>query len=201
MSGHPSGRNRLLAGRWAGRLHDPLLLPAVLVVAVAAAGFVGYRDWQGHRPAEAAGRSAHLCRLPTGADTPLGRLLPDGDQDSEERTASLLGPDPRTCVVRIDGRTVLTLTSVGRQGELALSSEAAKRPDARPFEGGGLSVSWPGGAAVAASCLTGKYAGSDYVELEVVAGEAVRGSGDAVRSDLELVARIALADTRKEQCS
>ncbi|MGW3227535.1 hypothetical protein [Kitasatospora sp. NPDC001095] len=193
-----------LPGRWAGRLHDPLLLPAVLVVAVAAAGFVGYRDWQGHRPAESAGRSAQLCHLPTGPDTPLGRLLPDGDQDSEERTKSVVGDDPRTCVIRIDGRTVLTLTSVGRRGELALGTEAAKRPDARTFEVAGLGASWPGGAAAAAGCLTGKHDRYDYFELEIVAGEAVRnpgGSADGVRADLEQLARAALVETRKEQCS
>lgn len=201
MSGPPARRARLLADRWSGRLHDPLLLPAVLVVAVAAAGFVGYRDWQSHRASEAPGRSADLCRLPTGPDTPLGRLLPDGDQDSQERTKSVVGDDPRTCVVRIDGRTVLTLTSVGRRGELALASEAAKRPDARTFDVAGLGASWPGGAAVAAGCLTGKYERSDYFELEITAGEAARTPGGGLQADLEDLARAALTETRKEQCS
>ncbi|MET8543687.1 hypothetical protein ABZW03_23990 [Kitasatospora sp. NPDC004799] len=203
MSGLPARWARSLAGRWAGRLHDPLLLPGVLVVAVAAAGFVGYRDWQGHRPAEAAGRSARLCHLPTGPDTPLGRLLPDGDQDSEDRTEAVLGDGPRTCVIRIDGRTVLTLTSVGHRGQLALASEAAERPDARTFDAGGLGASWPGGAAAAAGCLTGKDPRYDYVELEIVAGEAARASGGpgGVQADLEQLARAALVETRKEQCS
>ncbi|WP_316522014.1 hypothetical protein [Kitasatospora brasiliensis] len=200
MSGLATRWGRFLANRWAGRLQDPLVLPGVLVVAVAAAGFVGYRDWQDHRPVEGPGRSAYLCRLPTGPDTPLGRLLPDGDQDSEERTDSVLGHDPRSCVIRIDGRTVLTLTSVGRQGGLAMPSEVAKHPDARPFDTG-LGASWPGGAAVAANCLTGKNKTNDYFELEIVAGEAVRTPGDGLQAGLEQLARAALDEPRKEQCS
>ncbi|MFI2608084.1 hypothetical protein [Kitasatospora sp. NPDC018619] len=192
------------ANRWAGRLHDPLVLPAVLVAAVAAAGLVGYRDWQGHRPTDPPGRAARLCHLPTGADTPLGRLLPDGDQDTEEQTKAYAGRDPRTCVIRVDGRTALTFTSVRSQGALALTAAGAGRPDARPFEVAGLGASWPGGAAVAASCLTAAAGPDDHLQLEVTAGEAVRtpaGSGDGVRGDLEELARAALAQTRKDLCS
>ncbi|WP_049652884.1 hypothetical protein [Kitasatospora sp. MY 5-36] len=194
---------RLLAGRWAGRLHDPLLLPAVLVVAVAAmavaaAGFVGYRDWQGHRPSEPPGRSAHLCRLPTGADTPLGRLLPPGDQDSEERTSSgVRDTDQQSCVVRIDGRAVLTLTAVRREGELALAAAEATRPDARPLDVPGLSAAWPGGATAAQYCVTGP---SGYVEVRVTAGEAARADGADGRQAIEEVTRAALAAKTKELC-
>ncbi|MFE7638656.1 hypothetical protein ACFU7Z_31890 [Kitasatospora sp. NPDC057518] len=189
---------RLLADRWAGRLHDPLLLPAVLVVAVAAAGFVGYRDLQGHRPSEPPGRSAHLCRLPTGADTPLGRLLPPGDQDSEERTSSgVRDTDQQGCAVRIDGRAVLTLTAVRREGELALAAAEATRPDARPLDLPGLSAAWPGGAAAAQYCVTGP---SGYVEVRVTAGEAARADGADGRQAIEEVTRAALAAKTKELC-
>ncbi|MBD0674089.1 hypothetical protein [Streptomyces sp. CBMA156] len=202
MSGLAARWARLLAGwwagRWAGRLHDPLLLPAALVVAVAAAGYVGYRDWQGHRPVEAAGRSAQLCRQPTGADTPLGRLLPAGRQDSEERIRSgVRATDQQTCTVRIDGRTVLTVTSVLRTGDIALTSADAKRPDARPFDVPGLSAAWPGGAAAAQYCLTGP---SGYVEVQVTAGEAARTDGADGLDALEQVDRAALAALTKEFC-
>ncbi|MGW3039806.1 hypothetical protein ACWC9T_07065 [Kitasatospora sp. NPDC001159] len=189
---------RLLANRWAGRLHGPWLLPGVLIVAVSAAGFVGYRDWQGHRPAEAPGRSAHLCRLPTGADTPLGQLLPPGAQDAEERTQADFARDGRrTCSIRVDGRKVLTITADLRDGQLALTSANAKRPDAHPLDVPGLSVAWPGGSAAARTCMTGR---SGYVELEVDAGEAARADGGDGQAALERLARAALVTMAKELC-
>ncbi|MFE7527248.1 hypothetical protein ACFU7Y_16215 [Kitasatospora sp. NPDC057542] len=195
---------RFLANRWAWRLDSRWWLPRLLVLAVAAAGFVGYRDWQGHRPTDPPGRAAHLCRMPTGPDTPLGRLLPNGEQDVEEQTKSYIGRDPQTCVIRVDGRTAITFTSVGHKGELALTSEAAKRPDARSFDIAGLGSSWPGGTAVAASCLGGRYRSNDYIQLEVATGEAARtpdDSGDGVRAELEQLTRAALVEARKDLCS
>ncbi|MFD5437533.1 hypothetical protein ACFWJ4_35955 [Kitasatospora sp. NPDC127067] len=192
---------RFLTNRWGWRLDSRWWLPRVLVLAVAGAGAVGYLDWRGHRPADPPGRAAHLCRMPTGAGTPLARLLPDGGQDVEERTKALIGQDPQTCVIRVDGRSAITFTSVRRQGELALTAEGAKHPQARGFDIAGLGTSWPGGAAVAASCLGGKYTSNDYVQLEVTAGEAARASGDGGRADLEELTRAALVEARKDRCS
>ncbi|MFF4384131.1 hypothetical protein [Kitasatospora sp. NPDC001547] len=201
MSGPAGGRGRFPAHRWAGRLQDPLLLPGVLVLAAAAAGFVGYRDWQGHRPTDPPGRAARLCDLPTGPGTPLGRLLPDGGQDVEEWTRPVIGRDPRTCAIRVDGRTALTFTSVGRQGGIALTSEGAGRPDAHAFDVAGLGASWPDGAAVAAGCPGRKeYDPNDYFQLEITTGEAARTAGADGRADLEQLARAALVETRKDLC-
>ncbi|MCG6494823.1 hypothetical protein [Kitasatospora sp. A2-31] len=173
-----------------------LLRSAGLGLAVATAGVVGYLDWDHHRPAEQPGRAARLCGLPTGADTPLGRLLPPGAQDVEAREADGYGgpgAGARRCSIRVDGRTALTLSAVRREGSAALSDEAARWPDAHTFGAGVLSASWADGAAVADYCPGAPVA---HVLLEVTAGEAARTS----RPDLEQVAGEALAGQRKEVC-
>ncbi|MEU1288757.1 hypothetical protein [Kitasatospora sp. NPDC005856] len=176
-------------GRWA--------LPAAVVVAVAAAGTVGYLDWRGHRPVETAGRESSLCTLPTGDDTPLGRLLPSGGQDVEERSRGLTA-DPVSCTVRVDGRTAVTVSAVFHDGGPALSPEAAKHPDARSFDAGSVAASWPGGATVSDYCEGGPVG---HVQLVVTAGEAARAdSADRQRADLEGIARDRLKKSRKDVC-
>ncbi|MFJ9693737.1 hypothetical protein [Kitasatospora sp. NPDC101183] len=169
----------------------PWALPVVLAVLAASAGYVGWRDWQGHRPEDAPGRSAFLCRQPTGAGTALGRLLPEGGaQDTEDWTA---GTATGSCVVRVDGRTVVAVDAVRREGQLTLASEGAKRPDAHPFGAGGLSASWPGGAAVALNCVEQP---TGYLEVEAHTGEAARGAA----ADLEEFTRGLLPSMAKELC-
>ncbi|MFJ2779325.1 hypothetical protein [Kitasatospora sp. NPDC087315] len=179
-----------------GRLPVGRALPVALGLAVAAAGAVGYLDWRAHQPAEEPGRAARLCGLSTGDGTPLGRLLPPGAQDVEEREANGYGgPGPRSCVIRVDGRTALTVTAARHEGSAALSPTAAGQPDAHGFGAGSLSASWARGAAVADYC-PGKDQPVGHVRLEVTAGAAARVG----RAELESVARDALAQQRKDVC-
>ncbi|MFF0414570.1 hypothetical protein ACFYUY_29510 [Kitasatospora sp. NPDC004745] len=177
-------------GRW--------VLPAALAAAVVAAGAVGYLDWRGHRPADAPGRAARLCGLPTGAGTPLGRLLPAGGQDVEEERTGRTGVDPRSCTIRVDGRTALTLTAVRRDGEAVLPPEAAGHPDAHAFDAGSVAASWSGGAAVSDYCTGGHVA---HVQLAVTADGAAPAGGDGPRrTDLEQIARDGLPTSKKDVC-
>ncbi|MEV7185850.1 hypothetical protein [Kitasatospora sp. NPDC093102] len=176
-------------GRW--------VLPAAAAVAVAAAGTVGYLDWRGHRPVDTAGREAYLCTLPTGDDTPLGRLLPPGGQDVEERSTGRTS-DPVSCAVRVDGRAAITTSAVFQDGGPTLSPAAAEHPDARRFDAGSVAASWPGGATVSDYCLGGPVG---HVQLVVTAGEAVRaGSADQQQADLERIARDRLKKSMKDVC-
>ncbi|MFJ9775626.1 hypothetical protein ACIRVF_31010 [Kitasatospora sp. NPDC101157] len=180
---------RMLEGRWP--------LPAALAVLVAAAGAVGYLDWRGHRPAEEPGRTAHLCGVPTGSGSPLGRLLPPGGQDVEERQDGRSG-DPVSCTIRVDGRTALTVLATHHDGQPALPPEAAQHPDAHGFAQPGPSASWAGSAVIARTCPPTK---SDYgyVVLEVTAGAAAR-TGDSSRSDLEQIATAVVQQKTKDAC-
>ncbi|WP_406200939.1 hypothetical protein OH807_20605 [Kitasatospora sp. NBC_01560] len=173
-----------------------LLLTAGLALAVTATGVVGYLDRQAHRPAEEPGRAATLCGLPTRDGTPLGRLLPPGAQDVEDREANGYGGSgsgARRCTVRVDGRTALTVSAVRRDGPVALSDDAATHPGAHSFGAGSLSASWADGAGVAEYC-PGAPVG--HLVLEVTAGEAARTG----QPDLEQIARDALAGELKETC-
>ncbi|MFE4518607.1 hypothetical protein ACFRMQ_31005 [Kitasatospora sp. NPDC056783] len=172
-------------------------LSAAVAVAVVAAGAVGYLDWRGHRPIGSAGREPYLCTLPTGGDTPLGRLLPPGGQDVEERSRSRPS-DPVSCAVRVDGRTAITVSATFHDGGPALSPEAAKHPDARSFSAGKVAASWPGGATVSDYCYGGP---AGHVQLVVAAGEAARGGpADRQQTDLEKIAQDRLQKSMKDVC-
>ncbi|MFF2143578.1 hypothetical protein [Kitasatospora sp. NPDC058190] len=178
---------RVIDGRW--------VLPAVLAAAVAGAGTVGYLDWKGHRPVEEPGHEAYLCGLPTGDDTPLGRLLPSAGQDVEEKRDDGFG-QPVSCTVRVDGRTAVTFSAAFLEGRVALSPEAAKHPDSRSFTAGTTAASWPGGATVSDYCKGGPVG---HVQLVVTPGEAARTSTDQ-QADLERIARERLLRSMKEAC-
>ncbi|MFJ3216955.1 hypothetical protein ACIPLC_13675 [Kitasatospora sp. NPDC086801] len=180
---------RAIGGRW--------VLPVTIAVAVAATGAVGYLDWRGHRPVEPPGRAAYLCGLRTGDDTPLGRLLPPGGQDVEEKEEGRSGDDPVSCSIRVDGRTALTVSSALQTGAVALSPEAAKHPDARRFDAGGAAASWPGGATASDYCQGGP---AGHAQLVVIAGEAARPGTADRQADLEQIARDGLKRSKKDVC-
>ncbi|MFH8379878.1 hypothetical protein ACH4E7_02885 [Kitasatospora sp. NPDC018058] len=178
---------RVIDGRW--------VLPTVLAATVAGAGTVGYLDWQGHRPVEEPGHAAFLCGLPTGDGTPLGRLLPSGGQDVEEKRDGGFRT-PVSCTVRVDGRVAVTVSAAFQDGRPVLSPEAAEHPDARSFDAGTAAASWPGGATVSDYCKGGPVG---HVQLIVTPGEAVR-TGTDQQADLERIARERLPLSMKEAC-
>ncbi|MFD0348583.1 hypothetical protein ACFQ0M_26080 [Kitasatospora aburaviensis] len=131
------------------------LLLAALGLAVVGTGVLGYVDRHEHRPAEPAGRAAALCDLPTGAGTPLGRLLPDGAQDTEERAFRWVRADgrPKGCSIRVDGRSALTVTATPKEGTIdALPDGGVPASALHTFGTGSRSASWPTGAAAAEYC-------------------------------------------------
>ncbi|MBP0455798.1 hypothetical protein J5Y04_40695 [Kitasatospora sp. RG8] len=179
------------------------LVLGALGVAVAGAGAVGWLDWDRHRPAEPPGRAATLCDLPTGAGTPLGRLLPDGGQETEERLSRwVLSTDPKGCSVRVDGRTALTVRATVHDGSVEPLPVGDARPDeVRSFGAGSRSASWPAGAAVAEYC-PGKQQPIRHVVVEVAPGEAARtGRPDGDRADFESIASGLLGAYRKAVCA
>ncbi|WP_405360730.1 hypothetical protein OG535_20615 [Kitasatospora sp. NBC_00085] len=196
-----------MTGRPPGAAADPRLrrrlLLGALGVAVVGAGAVGYLDWSRHRPAEPAGRAATLCDLPTGAGTPLGRLLPDGGQETEERAFRwVLSTEPKGCSVRVDGRVALTVRAAVHDGTVEQLPVGSARPDeVKSFDAGSRSASWPSGAAVADYC-PGKQLPIRHVVVEVAPGEAARtGQPDSDRADFEAVARDLLGAYQKAVCA
>ncbi|MFJ3787995.1 hypothetical protein [Kitasatospora sp. NPDC090091] len=178
MTTTPRPRSRLLLG--------------ALGLAAVGTGVLGYVDWHDHRPAEPTGRAAQLCDLPTGTGTPLGRLLPDGAQDTEERAFRWVRADdrPKGCSIRVDGRLALTVTATPKEGTIdALPDGGAPASALHTFGTGSRSASWPTGAAAAEYC-PGTDPRFRHVVLEVAPGEAARtGQPDADRADYESVAR------------
>ncbi|MEY9943257.1 hypothetical protein [Kitasatospora sp. GAS1066B] len=169
-----------------------------LAMVVVASGVGGYLDWRAHQADERSGRAATLCGLPTGRDTPLGRLLPAGDQEQEEygvvRDADATS---RSCTVRVDGRPVLVISAGHHDGEPALPASAAKQDGTQSFDVGRVSAAWSRGAAVADYCLVS----NGHVELEVTAGEAARtAEPDGGRADFEAIAAAVLPEQKNGVC-
>jgi hypothetical protein len=168
------------------------LLVGGLVVAFTTTGVVGYLDWRDHEPDEDQSRATSLCGVPTGPGTPLGRLLPPGRQDVQERGHSLVDDELlESCTIRVDGRTALTVTTGRQEGRAALPPELAQQSGAESFGAGRASAAWARGAAVVEYCpRTSLYY---HVLLQVVPGEAARiGRPEADRADFEDIAKAAL---------
>ncbi|MBB4922411.1 hypothetical protein [Kitasatospora kifunensis] len=180
------------------RRREAGLLLGGLVVAIAASGVGGYLDWHAHQADERSGRAATLCGLPTGHDTPLGRLLPAGGQQLEDYGA-VRAPDSvsRSCTIRVDGRTALVISAGQHDGEPTLPTSAAQQSGTQSFGVGTLSAAWARGAAVADYCLVS----NGHVELEVTAGEAARtAQPDGGRADFEAIAAAVLPEQKNGVC-
>ncbi|CAM5711577.1 hypothetical protein BOQ63_014820 [Streptomyces viridifaciens] len=174
------------------RRYETALLAGGLVVAFTATGVVGYLDWRAHEPDGDRSRATTLCGLPTGPDTPLGRLLPPGRQDVQERVHGS-GDEgaSESCTIRVDGRTALTVTADRHVGRAVLPPAPAQQSGVESFGAGSSSVAWARGAAVVEYCP--RPNSFHHVLLRVVPGEAARVSQpQADRADFEDLAKSAL---------
>ncbi|MFI9159346.1 hypothetical protein ACIGXI_32885 [Kitasatospora aureofaciens] len=170
------------------------------MAALTGTGVLGYLDWRAHEPGEDASRASSLCGLPTGPDTPLGRLLLPGRQDVQER-AHGSGDEgaSESCTIRVDGRTALTVTADRHVGRAVLPPEPAQQSGAESFGAGSSSVAWARGAAVVEYCP--RPNAFYHVLLRVVPGEAAQvGRPEADRADFEDLAKSALPNEMIAGC-
>ncbi|MEU4584660.1 hypothetical protein AB0F92_21600 [Kitasatospora aureofaciens] len=182
------------------RRYEVALLAGGLAAVFTAAGVVGYLDWQAHEPDEDRSRATTLCGLPTGPDTPLGRLMAPGWQDVQERVHGS-GDEgaSESCMIRVDGRTALTVTTDRHVGRAVLPPELAQESGAVSFGAGSSSAAWARGAVVTEYCP--RPNSFHHVLLRVVPGEAARvGRPEADRADFEDLARSALPNEMIAGC-
>lgn len=187
-----------------GRRRRRWLVPAGAGLAVAVTVALGTADWLTSTEPEQPGRAKQLCGLPTDPGAPLGRLLPRGTQDVEDRANSFQhGKGPKkqlTCAIRIDGRTALTVRLSGWEQLPEMPAGAAKQPGAHSIGMGADSLAWAGGAVVTNYCI-GRSSFSQSLLVEITGDGTVDRPAESARDDFATIAKAVLTGRQqKEVC-